>query len=300
MSLVQIPKSNTLRMVRTDNRSGLLQNFDNTLLQDEEFVDYNDRPYAQKISSSDEILIQYATDQTTVTAKIYDITDTLISDISANISLVLESTSFDIYDLLFTFAVEGYYYLVMDFGSGTEVYQSETFQIDGYDEDNILKIEYNTGENDGIVYSDDQTFIIRIEGRLAEYKPGQEKESYINYNESPVTLNSFPTRSFKLTYGPVPRYITEKLNIALSHEVVKINDVEYQSKEGNDADLLKDSVTITNMYEGSVNVQQVDYEDYSTASEDVEPSTYHILIDEFEGKLIIKDSGVEYYTSYKD
>ena len=189
--------------------------------------------------------------------------------------------------------------LTTTFGS-TIIYQSETFQIDGYEDDNILKIEYNTGENDGIVYNNDQTFVIRLEGRLVEFTPGQDKTSYTNYNESPVTLNSYPTRSFKLTYGAVPRYIAEKLNLALSHEVFKLNDVEYQSKEGNEADLLKDSVTVTNMYEGIVMVQQADYENYTEASDDVAPTTNHILIDEFEGKLIIKDSGIEYFTRYKD
>ena len=296
---VQIPLSNTLRMVRTDNRTGLLQNFDNTLLQDEDYVEYNDRYYFQKIAGTDEILIQFATDETAITAIVYDLDDNVVSTETANISSVLESTSFDIYDLKFTIAAAGYYYLKMTFGA-TIIYQSENFQIDGYNTDNILKIEYNTSENDGILYSDSQTFILRFEGRMVECKLGQEKESYTNFNESPETLNSFPTRSFKLTYGPVPRYIAEKFNLALAHELVKVNDVEYHSKEGNEADLIKDGLTVTNMYEGDVTLQQVDYENYESAADDVEPTTYQLLIDEFTGKLIIKDSGTEYYTRYKD
>jgi len=300
MSFVQIPLSNTLRMVRTDNRTGLLQNFDNTLLQDEDYVDYNDRPYYQKISGTDDILIQYATDQTPVTAKVYDLEDNEVSDVTTDITLILTSTSFNYYNLNFNVAAEGFYYLKMDFGSSTEVYQSEYFQIDGYETDNIVKIEYNTSENDGIIYDNSETFVIRIEGRLVDYKPGQEKEVYTNYNESLVNLNSFPIRTFALTYGPVPRYMVEKLNLALSHQVFKANDVEYQSKDGPDADLLKDSVVVTNLYDGAAKLQQVDYEDYTAASDDVAPTTNHILIDETTGKLIIKDTGTDYYTRYKD
>jgi len=300
MSFVQIPLSNTLRMVRTDNRSGLLQNFDNTLLQDEDFVDYNDRVYFQKIYSADDILIQYSTDQTPVTAKIYDLEGTEISDVSGDITLILTSTSFNVYNLSFNIAVEGFYYLKMDFGSGTEVYQSEYFQIDGYETDNIVKIEYNTGENDGIIYDNSETFIIRLEGRLAEYKAGQDKEVYENYNASLVALNSFATRTFVLEYGPLPRYMIEKLNLALTHQVFKVNDVEYQTKEGPDANLLKDSIDITNMYEGKTNLQQVNYEDYTEASDDEPIETYHILIDEFSSKSIMVDGGANYYNRYKD
>lgn len=301
MAFIQIPKSNTLRMVRTDNQGSNLQNFDNRLLQQEDYVDYNDRPYFQKISGSDVILIQFATDVVlgNITAEIYDLEDVLISDETSNISLILASTSFSFYNLSFTVAVEGFYYLKITFDT-PDTYQSEYFQIDGFETAKMVKIEYNTSENDGIIYDNSETFIVRLEGRLVEYTPGQEKEVYENHNQSLVNLNSFPIRTFTLEYGPIPRYMVEKLNLALSHQVFKVNDVEYQSKDGPDTSLLKDGVVITNLYADSVILQQVDYEDYTSASDDVEPTTNHILIDEFTGKLIIKDSGTEYFTRYKD
>lgn len=301
MSFVQIPLSNTLRMVRTDNQGSNIQNFDNRLLQQEDYVDYNDRPYYQKVYGSDVVLIQFATDVALgdITAGIYDLEDVLISDETSNITLILTSTSFSSYNLSFSIAAEGYYYLKITFDT-PDVYQSEYFQVGGFETDNIVKIEYNTSENDGIIYDNSETFVIRLEGRLAEYKPGQEKEVYENYNKSLVNLNSFPIRTFTLEYGPLPRYMVEKLNLALSHQVFKANDVEYQSKDGPDTNLLKDSVVITNMYADSVMLQQVDYEDYTTASDDVAPETYHILIDQNQGKSIMVNGGVEYFNRYKD
>lgn len=301
MAFIQIPLSNTLRMVRTDNQGSNLQNFDNRLLHQEDYEDYNDRPYYQKVSSADTILIQFATDVDLgdITAGLYDLEDNLIANETSNISLILASTSFSFYDLSFTVGAEGFYYLKITFDT-PDIYQSEYFQIDGYETERMVKIEYNTDENDGIIYNNNQTFIIRIEGRLAEYEPGQNKETYTNFDESLVNLNSYPTRTAVFEYGFIPRYIVEKLNLALAHEIFKANDVEYQSNDEPGSDLLKDSIVITNMYKGETKLQQVTYEDYTAAADDVEPTIYPILIDESEGVLILKDSGTEYFTRYKD
>jgi hypothetical protein len=296
----QIPLSNTLRMVRTDNQSGTLQNFDNRLLHQEDYIDYNDRPYAQKISSSDDILIQYATNYSPVTAKIYDLEDNEVIDVTNDITLILESTTFNVYNLLFNIAAQGYYYLKIDFDSSTEVYESEIFQIDGFTEENMLKIEYNTSETDGIIYDNNETFVIRVEGRLAEYEPGQNKEMYTSFNETLVNLKSYPTREFTMEWNGIPRYMVEKLNLAFSHELVKINDVEYQSKDAPDSELLKDGVIITNLYMGKVRLQQVDYENYIRATDDIEDETFHILIDGSGNKLILKQDSTDYFTRYKN
>lgn len=297
--IVQIPLSNTLRLVRTDNRSGQLQNFDNTLLQDEVHEDYNDRPYYQKINGTDTILIQFATDATTIKAEIFDLSDELVSDISGSISTVQTSTSFTVYDLSFSVAAEGFYYLKMTFDT-TETHQSENFQIDGFETRRMIKIEYNTDENDGIIYNDNQTFVVNIEGRIVEYEPGQDKEVYENFNKSLVNLNSYPTRTMTFEYGFIPRYMVEKLNLALAHEVFKANDVEHQSIEGLESDFMRAAVVVTNMYKGDVKLRQVIYEDYESVSDDVAPTTNHILIDESGGKSIMLEGGINYFNRYKD
>lgn len=297
---VQIPKSNTLRMVRTDNQSYNLQNFDNRLLNQMTFEDYNDKFYAQKIAGTDTILLQFATDYTTITAKIYNLSDELVIDKTSSISTIQTAENFTRHELSFKFATEGYYYLVLDFDNKTETYQSEVFQIDGFDKDHLLKLEYNTSENDGILYDNDQSFVIRIEGRMVEGIPGQNKESYNNYNNAPSTLNSFPIIKFNLEYGFVPLYMIEKLNLAIAHEVFKVNDVEYFSEEAPDSEIVSDSLYVTNMYKGEVKLQQVSYENYDEAAADVEETIYPILVDEFETVLILKNEETEYYAKYKN
>lgn len=300
MAFVQIPLSNSLRMVRTDNQGSNLPNFSNRLLHQEDYVQYNDIPYAQKISSSDTILIQFSTDYTTITAGLYDLDDNLVSDKTSDIVSVLVSTTFTVYNLSFDIGAKGSYYLKIDFGAATEVYESEWFQIDSFNADNVVKIEYNTSENDGIVYNNSETFVIRVEGRLIECTPGQNKEVYTSYSESMVNLNSYPTREFKLEYGAIPRYMLEKLNLALAHQVFKINDVEYQSKDAPDSELIRDGVEVTNMYTGDVKLQEVDYENYMSTADDEPLDTFHLLSDSNNNKLLVKNNEVEYFIRFKD
>jgi hypothetical protein len=289
MAFYQIPLSNTLRMVRTDNQGSNLQNFDNRLLHQEDYPYYFDRPYLQKVSSADSILIQFSTDQGVPTAEVYDHEDNLISDKSGNISTVLTSTTFTIYNLSFTVAVEGIYYLQLTWG--TVIYKSNYFQIDGFDEDRLVKIEYNTSETDGINYTNSETFVVRLESRLAEYQPEQNKESYTSFDETLVNLKSYPIRKVVLEFGPIPRFMVEKLNLALSHEVFKINDVEYQAEEFGESNIISDANVISNMYNGSVTLQQVDYEKYTEATEDQPEDTFFIEINEDDNLLEYNDSG---------
>ena len=94
--------------------------------------------------------------------------------------------------------------------------------------------------------------------------------------------------------------MVEKLNLASSHEVFKINDVEYQSDGEPSAELLQDDVVITNLYKGKLDVQQVTYENYTTVSNDVAAETNYILYDSGGvNKLIITDSGTDYNWIHK-
>lgn len=274
--MIQIPLSNTLRMVRTDDQSDI-QNFDNRLLHQEDHVLSRDIPYLQKIKSSDRILIQFATDETTPTAEVFDYQGNLISNKSNDILLILESTTFTVYNLDFTLANQGIYYLRLTFTN--EVWTSNYFQIDGFDEQRLVKIEYNTSETDGILYDNNESFVIRMEGRLAEYQPGQNKEMFTSFDETLINLKSYPIRNAVFEFGPIPRYLLEKLNLALAHEIFKINDVEFQTEDDIESELLRNAVNITNMYGGSVVLQQVNYEKYLEATEDEPEEDYYRVYD---------------------
>jgi hypothetical protein len=265
------------------------QNFDNTLFPDEDFLKYTrTRDYYQKVKAADDILIQFATDATSLSAEVYDEDDVLATDVTSNITEVVASTNFSIYNLEFNIGGAGVYYLKLTIDG--IVYRSELFQI-ATSFVNTIEIEYNTSENDGVVYSNDETFVINVEGRFAEYKAGSEKETYSSFNQRLVNLKSYPLRMILFEFGGLPRYMVEKLNIALQHEVVKINGVQYQSEEGIENELIRDEFYISERYKGQVQMRQVVYENYETAIEEEPVDTFRIEQNVNRDLLIIDDIG---------
>jgi len=61
-----------------------------------------------------------------------------------------------------------------------------------------------------------------------------------------------------------------------------------------------EGVDVTNMYKGKVKVQEVDYENYTLATDDAPPDTFDLLAESSGNKLIAKESGVDYFIRYKD
>lgn len=90
----------------------------------------------------------------------------------------------------------------------------------------------------------------------------------------------------------------EKLNLALSHQVFKVNDVNYQAKEEAETELIKTERNVTNLYTGKLALQQEEYEEYTNATDDVAPTINPILVDEFETVSFMKNDGTLYYNKY--
>lgn len=269
-AIVQIPKSTALRFVQQASP----QTFDNTLLESENFLNYVRMrdAYKQKFAKTDEIWIQFATDATAITIELFDSEGTLIDDKSADIVTVIASTSFTVYNLRFTISETGTYYVKMQFD--TEIFISEPFQIGTFA--NTILIKYKGSEHDGVIYTDDTYFNLRLEARFAEMQAGSERVTYNSFNQKMVNLKSYPLRSFLFEFGAIPRYILEKLNIALTHETITINGVEYQQADSIEASMLRSDYLVTEMYHGSVVMRQVDYENYETVAEDEPEDTFFI------------------------
>jgi hypothetical protein len=277
--LIQIPRANTLRFV---NESGV-QTFDNTLLADESFPLYANvgADYLQKVKSTDTILTQFSTDATVISAIVRYSDGSLYSDQTANINAVLTSTTFSVYNLEMSLGAAGIFYLELDF-DGT-IYRSELFRIDGFGK--TIQVTYSGAENDGIVYNNNEQFVINIEGRIAEYQPGMEKTTYTSFNQSAVLLKGWPIRFAILEIGGVPRYMLEKLNIALAHDIVLVDGVRYVAEGDLEAEMIRDEFMVTARYKGRIQLRQVDYENYLDAAEDEPEDTFRILIDVDDNKL---------------
>lgn len=283
--MIEIPRSNTLRMVL---QSGL-QNFDNTLYANESYI--NDRNlgiYYQKIMLTDTIIIQFMTDiaLANISAYVRNENGSLYQTKTGDIRTVLTGNTFNVYELSYT-PNAGTYYLELDFDGTT--YVSEPYRAANWT--NLIKIAYTVSENDGIIYDTNQEFTINIEGRLTEYIPGQERTAYISFNNQLRNLKAWPIRNVLLEFGSMPRYMIEKILLAFCHETVKVNDIAYQTEEDIDAELIRDTIIVTNRYKGGIQLRQVVYEDYSDFVEQEAVDTFRVEIDVNENLLTIDDSG---------
>jgi hypothetical protein len=277
--LIQIPRSNSLRFI---NESAV-QNFDNTLLPDEDFPLYASAgaDYLQKVKNSDVILTQFATDAAAIGAIVRYEDGSLYSDQTGSIASVLDSASFSVYNLEITLGAAGIFYIELDF-DGT-IYRSELFRVDGFQK--TVQVQYSGSENDGIVYNNSEQFTFNIEGRVAEYQPGMEKTTYTSFNQSATLLKGWPLRFAVLELGGVPRYMIEKLNIALAHDVFKVNGVQYVAEGDVKAEMIRDTFTVTAKYKASIQLREVNYENYLDAAEDAPADTFFILVDVDDNKL---------------
>jgi hypothetical protein len=271
-TIIEIPRSCTLRMIK----EGDPQSFDNTLAADETYMRYvRTMDYTQKIRSTDEITMQFSTDASSIQAIVRGEDGNQISDKTADIASILAYENFTTYELKFSIGAAGVYYLELTFDS--DVYISELFEINDIAE--LISITYYGSENDGVNYVNAIQFTLNIEGRFMQYMPGQQKEVYTSFNERLIALNAYPIRMFVLETGALPRFMVEKLNIALQHETIMIAGVQYANEEPLDVELIKDDIIATDRYKASVQLRQVAYEVYEATVTEEEAETNRILMD---------------------
>ena len=143
---------------------------------------------------------------------------------------------FDIYEASIDFSVinEGVYYIEayrVDFKEET-LYYSEPFEVkESYN--NVLKINYSNFDNAfDLDYTTGLVNLIRPECILFKRVPATENVSLRNTDNTVNILSAKPQRKFEVQFIMLPPYLYEKLAIALSHDVLVINGVEFTCEEG--------------------------------------------------------------------
>lgn len=291
---VRLMKSNDLRWVCTSHRSGYTQNKDEYLLSELNYINFNlDFTYNQKFNINDSILNQIATIHDIDSIILYNSSGVEINDLTGDASLVrsvvtTEYGTVNYYNhTINTAALLGVYYVIITIGvdSGTDrTYRSELFEIKSMNADDGVYIEYsnNTASkySDGIYYNGSMTFKFWIEGRIYDMELGEEKTMFNNFNYQPEVLKGQPIRGDILRYGKVPWFISEKLNLALQHDNLTINGIEYRSEEAVNDKMIQGDITGTLIREGSVVVRPQKYESYVPIIAETEAVTDDILYGE--------------------
>lgn len=259
------PRAQVLRFVDISTYPPIQYNHDNTLLQDEGRI--HDEPviYFQKFSTNDPILIYLITDSPTIVCKIYNYLNTEVQTVTlADVGATYTDVT-GLYGIVNTSALGGIFYakiIVSGVGLPTFTYQSEYFEVADFSEYPLIKWKDN--DFSGIYYENGAIeFGFRIEADITGYKGQLDNESFEAYNTVIVNLRSKIKRIINFKTDEIPRYIYEKLILALGHNKVYINGIEYVPMDSPNDEPISD----TQFYMFEANLAQSEYEVYDELNE---------------------------------
>lgn len=258
-----IPRSNVLRFVRTDNYNSVKRTYENTLLCDWGLFQtgMTVTKYYQKFSTSDPILIQFISDYTTNTVKLYNSLGVLVTDYSSLLTVALD---FDdgsdkvAYNLLIdTATLGGKYYFEIGasaYGYTTLEYTSEWIEVNDFS--TLPYITWQDSDDDGIIWRGTEIFGFRINALLNKIPFAVDKNVYMGFQRELINAKSRTKRLMDFIVDPCPLFVAEKLVLALDHKTNTINDVLYQALE---EPSIK-PIDKTNLVDFSAKLQEVVYE----------------------------------------
>jgi len=291
MAKVRFPGSNFLKFVRIEDYTTKPQNDNTRLYFDLVYPNTEIMHSVALMQRADTGFIQFRTDYSDFNVFIYNSAG---SYVNVNSWLSLTTTLEDgrsVYNLDIPFSsLDGYYYLYFVFSQPylpVATFRSEWFWVQETHENSLL-FGWNTSENDGM-YWGSKTQYLRFTARLSVYEPGSENFTYTDSSGNLEKLRGLPQKIENLQLDAVPRWLIEKLNIALAHEVFSINELYYQTSEKIEAE----NIEGTTLYSVQVKLRQLNYEDYST-DEELEGTPpvitpFNLLINDGGDKLLIND-----------
>jgi hypothetical protein len=231
---ITISKANPIRFVHND---GLAAHFDNTLTADESFKGVYRKCFEQKFLNGDQVPVQL---------KLYGNTsgsEVILSKFAGGVETPITATATTVYA---SFTI--YEYLV-DIVTGDDFYLKAYTSIDSWTSepitghatlDNHQKLEWfnydplTINENWQFDYQTAQAQAVAnflyLESNLFEYSPAGDKTVFDNQNEK-IVLKRSVFRRLKLESNPLPRWMAEKLTIAMSHDYFVVNDISYTLEE---------------------------------------------------------------------
>jgi len=264
-----IPKSNTLRFVRTDANilpSGYLSDKptrDNRLFQDQVYQPGATlHPYWQKFNTGDPILTQFTSDYPNISVKLYNELGNSFdyTNLINTIFTYQDGSNAKIYDILIdTTNLGGNYYIKISaagLGRPSLEFTSEWIQIDDFSD--LAYIIWSQSVRDGIMYTNNEQFGFRVDALLADITSEVDKNVFMGFDFELINEKSIPKKIMNFATDPIPWYIAEKLTLAFDHEQVTINDEYYQAPDKPTSTFK----TWTNLYEFNCKLQQVFYENY--------------------------------------
>lgn len=231
-----------------------LPSFDNTFLEDEDFINtLIENKHCRGYFVDDTLVIQCKVASGDVpTCTFYD-----SNDLSGVLTSALKNSysDYDFWEFTMTFSSASlgisYYFKITNVPvvSVDKPWQSEPIQIIEDDSHMYLLEWYNydvtTGRANNNFEMDYSTGIVpfmRILGVFKEYSPKVEISVYDNLSEA-TKLKERVQRTLAFKTDSIPRYIAEKLTIATAHDMFCINQVAFVREEEPEIEPLESNMT---------------------------------------------------------
>lgn len=251
--MFKISLLNSLKWVDTAN---INNGFDGDFAINQILSYQNPKCYFQKWQQSDTLRQQILSD--------YVPTDLLIRDFRTNKIVstsvwqeqptIVIGQTFKVYEISFLMNFpEGKYYAEFSYNDGliNHPMLSEPLHIKQTWE-NTLLIKYKNSVNDkDVIFDTGIEFQFRVEGAVKYDAPGNSRNVYDDQDINPTLLSATPFRKFKLFIGfkyGVPFWVQDKVNIIISINQVRYNNVFYQTPADSEWEAEKDD---TNAFIGS-------------------------------------------------
>jgi hypothetical protein len=232
---ITVSKANGIRFIHNDTYAA---HFDNTLTENEAFSGILIKEFCQRFINADQVPVQLKLSGGTSGNEVI-----LKKVTSAGVETVItatateEYTAFKIYEYLITIATGDYFYLVAYTDSDTWtsewIYGEATlpgylklewFNYDPLTNNESWQFDYQTAQAQANVN------FLYVKSLLFEYALSGDTSVIDNQNEK-IMLRRSLFRRLKLETDPVPRWMGEKLAIAMAHDVFVVNDITYTMEE---------------------------------------------------------------------
>jgi len=215
----------------------LPQNYDDRLVMDLFYPSTVNNGYLQQFEQSDYLRLHYRTDYTAYTISLID-SQGNETDLTQNQGLIFtDANDLSYFNLEVDIsALSGCYYIKIYLYQPEKpivTFRSEPFIVAQTVKNSVWVEWYGNlrSYDDGMYWTGDYKQGVRITARLRDFELSQSKNVYENVNYTPQTLKTKPNRAVSLTIDNTAQWILEKLNIALNHDQLWCNGVEYNNDE---------------------------------------------------------------------
>lgn len=266
MATIRFIESNSLEFRREEDINSP-QTPSNRLYNDITYFNQYRIPYCQKVEQTDDLWFQFRTDYIDFYFYLYDENGT---------ETALTYLEIETYDNFTTYQINvdasllsGYYYIrgvfATDVGKPIANYHSQNFNVKESFANTLLIEWYGNSAIDIPMEWEYQTKTqeLRIEGELIA-TPISEATTTVGSDNNPYFTDFVVIDKYILQIELLPDYLAKILNIAIGHDLIRINGQEYCALGGFDTG---DRLGRSQMYKPNVEIQTKDYQNYSSDPE---------------------------------